>query len=87
MSEKIRVAHSDDAPGIAHVHIDSWRTTYKGIMTDDVLANLSYPQREQNARQRLSNPNTIYTYVAEDEQGQIVGFVVWRFKSGSFFRV
>ena len=76
MSETIRVAYSDDAPGIARVHVDSWRTTYKGIVSDDVLANLSYSQREQNARQRLSNPNNVYTYVAEDEQGQIVGFVV-----------
>ncbi len=75
MSETIRVAHSDDAPGIARVHVDSWRTTYKGIVSDDVLANLSYRQREQNARQRLSNPDTVYTYVAQDEQGRIIGFI------------
>ncbi len=75
MLETIRVARIEDAQGIARVHVDSWRTTYKGIIPDEVLANLSYTQREQNARQRLSNPNNIYTYVAQDEQGQIVGFI------------
>jgi L-amino acid N-acyltransferase YncA len=75
--ETIRVARVEDAPGIGRVHVDSWRTTYKGIVSDEVLANLSYAQREQNAYQRLSNPpHKIYTYVAEDEQGQIVGFIV-----------
>ncbi len=75
--ETIRAACIDDAPGIGRVHVDSWRTTYKGIVPNEVLANLSYTLREQKARQRLSNPaNAIYTYVAEDEQGQIVGFVV-----------
>lgn len=74
--EKIRIARVEDAPEIGRVHVDSWRTTYKNIVPDDALANLSYAQREQNARQRLSNSAArIYTYVAEDEQGQIVGFV------------
>lgn len=73
--ETIRVARVEDAPGIGRVHVDSWCTTYKGIVPDEVLANLSYTLREQKARQRLSDPTT-RTYVAEDEQGQIVGFVV-----------
>ncbi len=75
--ETIRAAQVEDAPGIGRVHVDSWRTTYKGIVSDEVLAKLSYTQREQNARQRLSHPVArIYTCVAEDEQGQIVGFIV-----------
>ena len=49
-------------------------TTYKGIVPDKFLADISYEQREQSARQRLSNLN-VYTYVAEDEQGRIVGFI------------
>ncbi len=75
MSKTIRASHVEDAAGIARVHVDSWRTTYKGIVPDEVLANLSYEKREQNARQYLSNLNKTYTFVAEDEQGQIVGFV------------
>ena len=70
----IREAHIEDAPSIALVHVDSWRTTYKGIVPDKFLADISYEQREQSARQRLNNLN-VYTYVTEDEQGRIVGFI------------
>ena len=70
----IRAACIDDAPAIARVHVDSWRTAYKGIVSDRFLADISYKQREQSARQRLNNLD-VYTYVAEDEQGRIVGFI------------
>jgi len=43
----IRKAKLDDATGIAKVHVDSWRTTYKGIIPDDFLNNLSYEQRTE----------------------------------------
>lgn len=50
----IRIATIADAPAIAKVHVD-WRTTYKGIVSDDVLANLSYSQREEKWHFMLSN--------------------------------
>ena len=43
----IRKAELEDAKGIAKVHVDSWRTTYKGIVPDTFLENLSYENREQ----------------------------------------
>ena len=75
MSETIRASRIEDAAGIACVHVDSWRTTYKGIVPAKFLADISYERREQSAKQHLSNRNNTYTYVAEDEQGHIVGFV------------
>lgn len=39
---QIRKATINDAEGIAKVHVDSWRTTYKGIIPDEFLYNLSY---------------------------------------------
>ena len=36
-SISIRRAHPGDAPAIARVRIDSWRTTYRGIMPDVYL--------------------------------------------------
>ena len=42
----IREARRDDAAGIARVHVESWRTTYRGILPDDYLASLSYADRE-----------------------------------------
>jgi len=37
----LRRAVPGDAPGIADVHIASWRTTYPGILPDHVLTELS----------------------------------------------
>jgi hypothetical protein len=45
--ETIRTAQREDAADIARVHIDCWRTTYKGIFPDALLAGLSYKGREQ----------------------------------------
>src|SRR5574341_178751 len=71
----IREARPEDAPAIARVHVDSWRSTYQGIVPDEHLAALSYERREQGWREALSNPdNPSFVYVAEDEAGQVVGF-------------
>ncbi|HET7769339.1 MAG TPA: GNAT family N-acetyltransferase [Chloroflexota bacterium] len=43
---RVREALRDDAAGIARVHVDSWRTTYRGILPADYLAGLSYAERE-----------------------------------------
>src|SRR5690606_37668646 len=60
-----------DEEGIARVHVDSWRTTYKGIVSESVLQNLSYEQRAENWRRGIELNDL---YVAEDESGSIVGF-------------
>lgn len=72
----IRTANAHDAAAIAKVHVESWRTTYKGIVPDDFLASLSYEQREQLWRQIFTDPSrSNLVYVAEDERGSIVGFI------------
>ena len=52
---EIRTARIEDSPGIARVHVDSWRTTYRGIVPQDVLENLSYQQRQEIWQERLTN--------------------------------
>ncbi|GKV55857.1 acetyltransferase [Sporosarcina sp. NCCP-2222] len=67
----IRKAQQGDAEGIATVHVDSWRTTYKGIVPDSYLESLSYEERAEMWNRAIGgNP----LYVAEDENGKIVGF-------------
>ncbi|MGE7949319.1 N-acetyltransferase family protein [Lysinibacillus sp. NPDC093688] len=70
---KIRKANIQDAQGIGKVHVDSWRTTYKGILPDDFLNNLSYKQRTELWKKNISDA-TNYVLVAETEQGKIIGF-------------
>lgn len=72
--EMIRPARVEDAPGIARVHIDSWRTTYKGFIPDDFLANLSY-ERSGRGWTRIVGETEQRTYVAQNASGRIVGFV------------
>jgi ribosomal protein S18 acetylase RimI-like enzyme len=69
----IRKAVPADAADISRVHIDSWRTTYRGIVADEFLQSLSAERREQRWREDLSSDQS-YAYVAEDAS-QIIGFV------------
>ena len=71
---KVRPATIVDAPAIARVHVDSWRTTYKGIVPQHILDELKYEEREQLWRRALSPGSRSFVYVAEDESGQVVGF-------------
>ncbi|MDK7669328.1 GNAT family N-acetyltransferase [Cytobacillus oceanisediminis] len=67
----IRKAVLNDAKGIAKVHVDSWRTTYKNIISDEFLNNLSYQRREELWINNIPKGNV---FVAENDNGEIVGF-------------
>ncbi|WP_269669522.1 hypothetical protein [Paenibacillus sp. GSMTC-2017] len=41
----IRPAIVEDMEGIAKVHLESWRTTYAGIISDQFLASLTLEGR------------------------------------------
>lgn len=68
----IRPATQDDAAQIAHVHVDSWRTTYAGIVPKEYLAALDESDRELGWRDWLTRD--ILAYVAELDE-KIVGFI------------
>lgn len=70
---KVRKAVLSDAKGIAIVQVDSWRTTYKGIVSDDYLQKLSYEEHEKIWHGAISQKTM---YVAEDNDGKIVGFSI-----------
>lgn len=72
----VRPAKPSDALAIAQVHVASWRTSYKGIVAEEFLQNLSAERRAQSWEEILSNPeHPAFLYVAEDETSSIVGFV------------
>lgn len=72
----IRAARPEDADAIARVHVDSWRTTYAGMVPDEHLASLSVERRAAMWRQAMTDhANETFIYVAENEHGEIVGFV------------
>lgn len=69
----VRPAVLSDAAGIARVHVESWRTTYAGIIAEEVLQALSAERREP-VWSRIISQAEGFMFVAE-EDGQIVGFV------------
>jgi ribosomal protein S18 acetylase RimI-like enzyme len=72
----VREAKIADAPAIARVNLDTWRTAYRKFLPADYLAQLSYQKRESNWQEILSNVKNTgdFVCVAQNESGQIVGF-------------
>jgi ribosomal protein S18 acetylase RimI-like enzyme len=71
----IRAATADDTPGMARVHVDTWRTAYRDILPASVLSALSYEVRTERWRENLKQTGSQqFTLVAEDDRGEVVGF-------------
>lgn len=73
MLAELRQAQTSDAGGIARVHVESWRTTYAGMLPDAYLLGLDVDQRAAFWK-RLLTPHGDSVVVAEDEGAGIVGF-------------
>lgn len=74
---RVRKAQIHDAAEIARVNVDTWRSGYRGIITDDFLASLSYEDRELHFKEFIIQDDTIaFAYIAEDEQEGIIGFTI-----------
>ncbi|KJL06023.1 MULTISPECIES: GNAT family N-acetyltransferase [Priestia] len=66
----IRQGRVGDEAGIANVHVESWKSTYKGIVPDSFLNSLNAEKRKPIWKKQLESNSVV---VAE-ENGQIVGF-------------
>ncbi len=74
----IREANTTDAGAMAKVRVDTWRAAYRGIISDDYLASLSYENTASQWREMILNhlrPGAL-ALVAEDAQDGIVGIAV-----------
>ena len=67
----IRIAKLQDAAAIAHVHVRSWLTTYRGIVPDDYLTSLNEAERVPLWQDWLTKD--ISVFVAEID-GEVIGF-------------
>jgi GNAT superfamily N-acetyltransferase len=64
-----------DAAAIAAVHVASWRSTYRGLVPDGYLDELSVSERELRWREAFSTSHGAHGIsVAEDAELGIVGF-------------
>ena len=75
MNVTIRVANRADAGPIAKIHVDSWRTTYEGILPAQYLWGLSYCDWKSMWNRALTRDHlTTGIFIAEKEGGDVVGF-------------
>lgn len=70
----IRGALVDDARAIARVHVAAWRSTYQGIVADEILGALSEDDRTRRWSELLQRSDQV-AWVAEVEGRGIVGCI------------
>ena len=74
MSVTIRDATPDDAASIAQIHVEGWRTTYRGLFPDAFLDGLDEAARAAYWRGNLPAAEGRHTLLAHDGD-DAVGFV------------
>jgi GNAT superfamily N-acetyltransferase len=71
----IRKAKLEDASTIATVHVAAWKETYRGIVSDEALDNLSIQRRTEQWVNSLSDEgHAFHRAFAAEMNGQVVGF-------------
>jgi GNAT superfamily N-acetyltransferase len=70
----IRKANIVDAKRIARVHVDTWRTTYKGIVPQSLLDQMTYEGSEQKQLKVLQDSKCICFVAVDEAMDQIFGF-------------
>ena len=69
---RIRRAEENDALSIAQIYIETWRSSYAGILPDHVLINMK-PQKSMITFARSIKENSEITLVATESNLGIVG--------------
>lgn len=69
---RIRQAQLSDATAMACIHVATWRSDYRGFVSDDYLVALSESEEQRIYEQMIGSPQTM-AFVAEDDTGRVVG--------------
>ena len=77
LTAHVRRARPEDAPSLAVVHVQAWRETYPGLLSDELLANLSVPEHEAMWRDILASTDAPGAWLAH-VGGDVVGFTLVR---------
>lgn len=64
----------DDAEAIARVHVESWRTTYRGLLPDRMLDEMEVRDHEQRWERTLRDPYRRSVVLVAEDGGRVVGF-------------
>ena len=72
---KYREAKNRDAEQLAIIHANSWKSTYRGLFSDDFLDNGVFENRHSVWNERLNNPCSNQFVLVAEEHDEIVGFI------------
>ena len=72
---QIREANSADAENIGRLHAASWRTAYRGALSDTYLNGPIEEERAAIWRERFERPTENQFVAVAEDRGQVVGFV------------
>ena len=70
-----RNARKEDAENIAKLHAKSWQSAYKGILSDEYLANNVLKNRLETWQKRFENPKENQYIILVKENDILLGFV------------
>jgi ribosomal protein S18 acetylase RimI-like enzyme len=71
----LRPARSADARAIARIHVETWRTTYPGMVPDKALIDMTVDSKARSWRVALEKPNAAGAVLLAEEAGNgVIGF-------------
>ena len=70
----IRAARPADAAAIGRIHVESWRESYRGLLSQNLLESVSAVVRAAMWRGAWENERPILLFVAQQASGDLVGF-------------
>jgi len=68
----LHIANMHDAEAIARIHVETWRSTYAGLLPDNLLVGMSFEKQTKMWQRMLRGGETVI--VAEDPRYGIIGF-------------
>jgi L-amino acid N-acyltransferase YncA len=71
----IRIATIKDIDGIVNVHVNSWKTTYKGIISPTYLSRISSNDRKTRWESTFANLKEDEIIYVIEEHGKVLGFL------------
>lgn len=70
----IRDVKTEDLLDIAKVKIDTWRSTYRGIISEDILENLDCSEQAEKFEGMIPRSGDKKFLIVAEANGEIVGF-------------
>jgi ribosomal protein S18 acetylase RimI-like enzyme len=71
----VRAAEVEDASVIARIHVETWRSAYRGIIPQGYLQTLDIRSRAVDWARAITHGRSTVSLVSEDHDRRIVGFV------------